>query len=207
MSADEPGIAEFHEHAHRSTRRAAPRGAPAPEATSLLAGSQTQRVSSADLQPGESYVSVNSNLDDTAAVIGPTSTYTGFAQGCAGSRPATRLVPKDTPRIGATLEVTLFDLPMDTARMIFGWERIGPIGLAPLGAPGCQAHVRLDAVFFLAGQNNQAKFELPIPRDPTCVGARFFNQAVVFDPMVGNRIRAVVSDAAEAIVGNVAVPL
>jgi hypothetical protein len=46
-----------------------------------------------------------------------------------------------------------------------------------------------------------ATFRLPIPGVPALVGLKFYNQALVLDPGAGNVIGAVVSEAAEGVVG------
>jgi hypothetical protein len=137
------------------------------------------------------------------ARVGPTCTYTSFASGCAGSRPVTRLIPRDTPRLGRTLEVTLLDLPQDLAILVFGWQRLpGPVDLGFTGMPGCNLHISFDASVPLVGQNHQASWSLPIPRQTFWVGTRFYNQALVIDPAAGNGLGAVMSDAAEAVIGH-----
>ncbi len=50
------------------------------------------------LRAGESYVEISAFWYSSAARLGPTSSYVSFALGCAGSRPAARLIPRDTPR-------------------------------------------------------------------------------------------------------------
>ena len=155
------------------------------------------------LDPGTSYVGVSAGRNVVAARVGHTCTYVSFAPGCAGSRPATRLIPRDTPRIAKTLEVTLFDLPHDIAFLVFGWQRLpGPVDLGFLGMPGCNLHVSLDAIVPLVGQGQQAKWLLDIPNHPMWVGTRFYNQALVPDLAAGNAFGAVVSDAAEAVIGH-----
>lgn len=155
------------------------------------------------LDPGTSYVQVAGGRTHTAtARVGPTETYISFAHGCAGTMPATRLVPRDTPRIGKTLEVRLFDLPVDIALMTMGLASLSsPIALDGLGMPGCTAEVSIDAVLPLVGQDNQAVWSLPIPNLRSLVGLRFYNQAVVLDPGV-NALGLVTSDAAEGVVGD-----
>ncbi|MBX3464350.1 MAG: hypothetical protein KF830_14370 [Planctomycetes bacterium] len=155
------------------------------------------------LDPGTSYVEISAASEIVTGRVGPTCTYVSFAQGCAGSRPSTRLIPRDTPHLAKTLEVTLFDLPLDIAFLVFGWERLpNPVGLGSLGMPGCDLRVSLDAIVPLVGSNHQAKWFLPIPNDPIWVGTRFHNQALVPDPAAGNGLGAVVSDAAEAVIGH-----
>jgi hypothetical protein len=154
------------------------------------------------LEPGTSYVQISAYDMSIAGRVGPTSTYVGMAPGCAGSRPATRLVPRDTPKIGRTLQVTLFDLPVSTAVMALAWQRVTPLDLAFLGMPGCGWHTAIDGTAILTGQNGQARWSLPIPDVASLVGFRFYNQALVLDPAAGNGFGAVVSDAAEAVIGH-----
>lgn len=153
------------------------------------------------LMAGESYVELAVTDRMVGARVGPTSTYMSFANGCSGSMPATRLVPRDTPRIGRPHLVRLFDLPQSWAVMAFGWGRTPSVDLAPLGMPGCRQEISIDAAVFVAGHSNQAVYELSIPNWSSLVGLRFYNQAVVFDPGA-NPLGAVVSDAAEGVVGH-----
>ena len=154
------------------------------------------------LEPGTSYVEVDGGDMSVAARVGPTSTYISFYPGCSGSRPASRLVPADTPRIGNTLEVRLFDLPTDFAFVALGFTRTVPVPLAFAGMPGCEAHVTLDQVTFAAGQSGVATLSVPIPDRRALIGARFYQQAFVLDPTAANAAGAVVSAAAEAVVGD-----
>jgi hypothetical protein len=67
--------------------------------------------------------------------------------------------------------------------------------------PGCAFHTSVDATAVLVGQQHQAQWTLPIPDLPSLVGLRFYQQALVLDPAAGNGFGAVVSDAAEGVVG------
>jgi len=155
------------------------------------------------LDPGTSYVQVSAGSNSVGARVGPTSTYIGIAAGCSGSMPSTRLVPRDTPRIGKTLLITLFDLPVDIAMMAMSFQHLAtPYDLGSLGMPSCTWHVPLDAVALLSGQATQAKFELAIPNEPRLVGLTFYHQALVLDPAAGNVLGAVASDAAAGVVGH-----
>ena len=53
---------------------------------------------------------------------------------------------------------------------------------------------------FVAGAANAARFRFAIPNNPVLVDLRFYQQALVPDP-VGNAAGAVMSDAAAAIIG------
>ncbi|HEX5053269.1 MAG TPA: hypothetical protein VFZ65_15950 [Planctomycetota bacterium] len=155
------------------------------------------------LEPGTSYVQLSGYSLSIAGRVGPTSTYVGVAQGCSGSRPATRLIPRDTPRIGKPLPIRLLDLPADVAMLAMAFQELPlPIALAPFGMPGCQWRIPLDAVALVAGQNHEATFSLPIPDVPSLVGTRFYQQALVLDPLAGNTMGAVVSDTAQGVVGH-----
>jgi alpha-tubulin suppressor-like RCC1 family protein len=154
------------------------------------------------LEPCTSYVQLRVDGIQFTARVGPTSTYVSFGQGCAGSLPASRLVPENTPRIAQVHRVNVFDLPQSVALMMFGWTRMAPTNLASYGMPGCIAQVNPDGVYALVGQNGVASYELGIPNLPSLVGAHFYNQAVVLDPSAGNALGAVVSDAAEGVIGN-----
>jgi alpha-tubulin suppressor-like RCC1 family protein len=129
---------------------------------------------------------------------GPTSTYVSFAPGCSGSRPATRLVPIDTPRLGADLEVTLFDLPLHLAIVCTGlsttWSGTWPLplSLGGLGMPGCTLFVACD---------HEALLRWTIPNVLALLGARFHQQALVPDPGAGNALQAVMSAATTAVLG------
>jgi hypothetical protein len=136
-----------------------------------------------------------------AARVGPTNTYIAFTPGCAGTMRSARLVPRDTPRIGSTFEVNLFDLPASAAIMAFGWSATTPQPLAAFGMPNCALNISTDAAIFVSGQLNTATWRLPIPNMPSLVGLRFYNQAFVLDP-AANALGLVMSDAAEAVIGH-----
>jgi alpha-tubulin suppressor-like RCC1 family protein len=155
-----------------------------------------------ELAPGESCVEVSVTYQDAAVMrVGPTRTYVAFAPGCAGSRPPARLVPRETPAIGQTLKVTLFDVPENLAILVWGWSRVPPISLQPIGMPGCAQHISFDAAVALAGQNQQAQFNFAIPDVPSLVGLEFHNQALVFDS-AANPAGLVLSDAATGFIGH-----
>ena len=84
---------------------------------------------------------------------------------------------------------------------MFGWNRIAPVPLAPYGMPGCFQQISADAAVFPPGTNGTARFELPIPNMTALVGLHFHNQAVVLDT-AANVLGAVVSDAAEGVIGH-----
>jgi len=151
---------------------------------------------------GTSCVQVSGVGVSFAARMGPTCTYVGIASGCAGSLPAARLIPRDTPRIGRTHEVRVWNVPGSAVLMGMGFV-LPPVAtpLGPVGMPGCNLRIQVDAVALLTGQQNEANFALPIPDLPQLVGVRFYQQALVLDPAAGNALGAVISEAAEGVIG------
>ena len=70
------------------------------------------------------------------------------------------------------------------------------------GMPGCTAHITADAIDFAIGQSGIATVSVSIPSRQSLVGLHFFHQALVLDPAAGNVAGAVVSAAAEAVIGH-----
>jgi hypothetical protein len=157
-------------------------------------------------EPGIAYVELDVGLGTATVRAATRSSFTRFANGCAGSLPAATLVPSDTPRIGTSLQVTVRELPVDAAFLVVGFgtttSNFGPLplALAPFGMPGCTARVGDDAVHFLGGSDGEARWTLGIPHDAGLVGVTFHLQAVVLDP-IANPAGAVLSDAMRALVG------
>ncbi len=175
------------------------------DGTAVTWGStQPARISAAPiLPPGRSYLRVAaSDQDCSAALIGSESRYVGFATGCPGSLPPSRIVPGDTPQIGKTFPALLTNLPTNLALLGFGWQRqLPPTPLATLGMPGCSAHIVADAIVPISGTAHEAPFSLPIPFLPGLLGLKFYNQAIVLDPAANNPLGAVVGEAMEGVIG------
>jgi alpha-tubulin suppressor-like RCC1 family protein len=175
------------------------------DGTAVTWGStQPARISAAPiLPPGRSYLRVAaSDQDCSAALIGSESRYVGFATGCPGSLPPSRIVPGDTPQIGKTFPALLTNLPTNLALLGFGWQRqLPPTPLATLGMPGCSAHIVADAIVPISGTGHEAPFSLPIPFLPGLLGIKFYNQAIVLDPAANNPLGAVVGEAMEGVIG------
>ena len=86
--------------------------------------------------------------------------------------------------------------------MALGFQRIAPVSLDAFGLPGCSLQIAIDDVGLVAGQGGTATHHLTIPDRPSLIGLHFFHQALVLDPAAGNAFGAVVSDAAEGVVGD-----
>jgi len=151
--------------------------------------------------PGTSCLQVSGVGTSFAARMGPTCTYITYAPGCAGSLPPAKLIPRDTPRIGRTHEVRVWNVPGNAVAMGMGFQRTTvPTPLGPVGMPGCGLWIQVDAVMMVPGQQNEAICQLPIPDLPQLVGVRFYQQALVLDP-AANAAGAVLSEAAEGVIG------
>ena len=153
------------------------------------------------LAPGTSYLRISVNFHTSSGLVGAESTYVTFAEGCRGSLPPSRLIPHDTPQIGKTMPVLLDRLPIDAAVLVMGWSALPPVSLDGIGMPDCRANVAPDTTVLLAGNNGSALWELSIPEQVSLLGTRFYNQAIVLDPSAGNVLGAVMSAAAEGVVG------
>jgi alpha-tubulin suppressor-like RCC1 family protein len=175
------------------------------DGTAVTWGStQPARISAAPiLPPGRSYLRVAAGYPNcSAALIGSESRYVGFATGCPGSLPPSRIVPGDTPQIGKTFPALLTNLPTNLALLGFGWQQqLPPTPLATLGMPGCSAHIVADAIVPISGTGHEAPFSLPIPFMPGLLGIKFYNQAIVLDPAANNPLGAVVGEAMEGVLG------
>ena len=152
--------------------------------------------------PGRSFLRIAAAMEGSSGLIGTASHYVPIGPGCAGSRPAARLVPRDTPLLGRTLPIAVTNLPIDVAFVAFGWSATpGPISLAGVGMPGCAIHTSIDTLVGLLGSGGEALLQIPVPMQPSLRGVQFFNQAVVLDPAAGNSWNAVVSEAMAGQVG------
>ncbi len=134
--------------------------------------------------------------------------YTTFGNGCAGSAGVPTNTAQALPVLGQTMVANFGNLPPPSiAFFVFGWSRTTsmfgplPIDLSVLGLTGCSLRVSNDFVDVLIGSGGTASFSLPIPASQTFLGTQFFTQAMVLDPG-WNPFGAVLSDAAEATIGN-----
>lgn len=158
------------------------------------------------LPAGLGYIGVGAAAYLSGGLVGSPSRYTFLAAGCAGSRPVARLVPRTTPRTGETFEVRVLDVPGVGAWMLTGWNTTTPFGALPvalgtLGMGNCTGHVAPDQVTFLLASSGVATMRLAIPRAPWLLGFTFAQQAFLPDPGAGNALGAVMSDAAQAVLG------
>lgn len=127
------------------------------------------------------------------------------APGCSGSLGVPTPRTERLPWIGETLLVQFDNVPVGASvAVILGlsdrWLAGGfplPVDLSPIGMTGCQlANSIDDAVPAPSG-----RWTMGIPNDPVFVGATFFDQAIVVDPLA-NPFGAVLSAGSRAIVGS-----
>lgn len=148
----------------------------------------------------------NGVLHYSTCMNGGDAGYGFFAAGCAGTLPVTTQHHQSRPVLGQTLTVNLDNLPLGVAVMVIGLSNttsgFGPLpfDLGLLGAPGCMAHVSLDATVFLAGTGNSATWNLGIPNNPALQCRQFYTQPLVVDPTV-NALGLVAGDASAGVIG------
>ncbi len=135
--------------------------------------------------------------------------YTAFGAGCRGSAgiPVLAGVPGKGPWVGDTLQVRVTKLPSGVpAAMFLGfsnktWGAIPlPLKLDGVGLTGCSLLVSPDLLGVLVNQNGSATWSAPLPNNVAFAGARFHNQALVFDRRA-NAFGAVLSNGGTAVIG------
>jgi hypothetical protein len=157
--------------------------------------------------------------------LGPptVATWARVGRGCAGpaGTPSLDRVGNARPVLGSTFAVQLSALPpqpglcyvmcgFDVARwdgVAFGfpfpqWSPAAlPVGLAPIGMPGCDLWI--DALagfgFALVHPGGSAGFTIAIPANPALRGVLLAMQALVFDPPAVNGIGTLSNAGAAAI--------
>jgi hypothetical protein len=133
-----------------------------------------------------------------------------YAEGCTGSAGVPDLQPasNSVPRIGATFGLGLSSLPTSpgVAFLILGFSKKTwnstplPLDLTSLGAPGCRLAASLQMMLPGASVNGTATYSLPIPNDPTLVGAIAYLQGLSLDASA-NALGLTLSNAVEAYLG------
>lgn len=137
--------------------------------------------------------------------------YSSFGVGCAGPNgvPQLDIAVGSTPRIGATLQLALSNLPQLIFNPAFGllgfnatsWNgQPLPVSLAAFGMPGCQAWVEPTVTHVLPTLMGTAAWHLVLPMNQNFVGLEFFVQGAVLAPG-SNAAGVVVSNAGHVRVG------
>jgi hypothetical protein len=147
-------------------------------------------------------------LDDTwtLATAGEEGT---FGAGCPGTLgvPALQTNGSSTPEPGGVVTFDVANLPLSTAIVAAGFSRTVsgtqplPLSLAPLGMPGCDLLVSVDASALLLGGNHAASWSLPVPSVSGLLGVEFFLQAFAWDP-AANAAGVTASNGGRCRIGN-----
>lgn len=137
--------------------------------------------------------------------------YETWGPGCAGSEGVPVLYTSFTSPglLGNDLGLTLAHTPSGAVSFVItglstsSWSG-GPLpaDLTALGMSGCRLYVRIDAVGLTVSVGSSASFTLQIPSNPMFLGYQLHNQAMVIDPLAGNPLGAVVSNAGTVVIGN-----
>jgi hypothetical protein len=118
---------------------------------------------------------------------------TAYGAGCAGPTgvPALAALPGSVPRLGATLQLRLSNLPAGGLNVPIGWVGFDdqqwnglplplPLPLDALGLPGCSALLAPVSAYTLSNVGGIAGWPLAIPFLPAFAGFEFFVQGSVF---------------------------
>ena len=148
----------------------------------------------------------NGSFHYTKTSLSNTGGYGFFGAGCAGTMPVSTLSAAGEPRLGQPLSATADNVPMNVAVGVLGLSNTTsvfgplPLDLAIIGAPGCMARVSVDAKALVLGVANSATWTIGLPNIPTLLGARAYQQMLLFDT-TANSFGLVVSDAAGFVIG------
>jgi hypothetical protein len=133
--------------------------------------------------------------------------YQTLGPGCPNSLGTSLLLNSQLPRLGQTMIVTVTNVPAQLGLMLTGasssTSTLGPLplDLTTFGMPGCQLRASLDLTDALFTFGTTASWSLAIPNQTPLLGARFYQQAFVFDPPL-NAFGGAMSEAAEWQIGN-----
>ena len=118
-----------------------------------------------------------------------------YGTGCAGTGIAPAIGASGDPKIGQAYAVQVSNLkPYSVGAFILGlsnnlWQgNVLPFDLTDMGMPGCHLQVGWDAeVGFFSKPGGTASWQLVIPNSPLLIGAVYYAQAFVVDPMANAR--------------------
>jgi len=89
------------------------------------------------------------------------------------------------PQLGTTLTMTTSQFPPTSLLgiQLVSFTAIDPgIELGFLGMPGCYVHAGTDAMYALLPSGGQAQWQLPVPNNPSLMGAQLAGQSAAFAP-------------------------
>jgi hypothetical protein len=140
------------------------------------------------------------------------ATFTTFGAGCVGPNgtPSLGAAPGSTPRIGATLQLSLSNLPTSFLNPAFGivgfdattWNgQPLPVSLASIGMPGCAAWIDSVLAEVLLNVQGTASWNIAIPMNQNFVGLNVYVQGAVLSPG-SNAAGVVLSNAGHARIGS-----
>ncbi len=136
------------------------------------------------------------------------ATYSPFGTGCAGSLgvPALNGAVGAKPVLGATFTLQVDHLPLGLAVVGFGASLTNfgtlplPFDLGLIGMPGCTLLAAPEVSILVSSASSVGTASWNIPNSPSHFGFRFYNQALVLDP-IANAAGFVVSNAAAGQLG------
>ncbi len=137
------------------------------------------------------------------------ASYSTFGAGCRGNKgiPLMRPAPGNLPWIGKAFTLDVTNVPASTPAAIFiggssmTWGSIKlPFDMSLFGMPGCHLRIRPDWSFPIVTPGGKGSFTLPIARNASVVGTRFYNQAFALDRSA-NALGGIVSNGGAGKIG------
>ena len=118
-----------------------------------------------------------------------------YGAGCAGASTPPAIGASGDPKVGQAYAVQVSNLkPYSVGAFIVGLSKdiydgnILPFDLTGMGMPGCELLVGWDAeIGFFSKPGGVATWHMVIPNDPLLVGAVYYAQAYVVDPVANVR--------------------
>ncbi len=128
-----------------------------------------------------------------------------FGLGCKGSAGVPALAYTGSPKLGSSFTMTLSNAKTNSAAIhVLGFQGGSltpfPIDLSAAGAPGCALEQSIDSASGAATPNGSAQQTIPVPKDSSLIGARFYSQWFVLDAGA-NKLGLVGSNYGRVLIG------
>jgi hypothetical protein len=147
-----------------------------------------------------------------STTLPPFGRFERYGAGCLGSGGVPSLRVVEPPVIGRDFVVAIDQAPVNFALGVgvLGYSRTFwggfplPAPLNFLGMPGCVLHAEPATFWPFAGSQTNAQWAYTIPASTQLVGAEFYIQALLVDPLVpnpANTFLAVMTDAMSGVAG------
>ncbi|MBL8752078.1 MAG: hypothetical protein JNK15_02150 [Planctomycetes bacterium] len=173
-----------------------------------VASATTGRISAglAYLESQRRVVQFGGSVPTTGSALADTWDYSRAAvvgSGCAGSNGTPKLDAAAGPRLGQNYVQTLANLnpAIPVAVFVLSVTQLAPTSLAPIGMPGCVAHVSPDVLLSAPAAAGGSSLTFAVPSSVSLAGISLFAQGLSLDPGV-NAASLTVSNALDGRLGS-----